>query len=92
MSMSQPDITIYTRPLCGYCTRAISVFEDRGLAIIEIDVGAQPDRKEEMLERSGGAMTYPQVFVGKTHVGGCMDLLMLDADGKLDALLEEEGA
>ena len=92
MSKNQPDITIYTRTFCGYCTRAISVFEAKGLEVNEIQVDTQPGAREEMLERSNGGVTYPQIFVGRTHVGGCTDLLMLEARAKLDDLLEAEGA
>ena len=87
------SVTVYTRPWCGYCTRALSVFAARGIEVDEIDIGKEPGRRAEMVERSGGANTFPQIFIGSTHVGGCTDLLMLDVKGDLDRMLEsEEGA
>jgi len=81
------EITIYSRPFCGYCDLAKRLLERRGLGYSNIDVGAEPDRKAEMISRSGGRMTFPQIFVGDTHVGGYTDLAALDRRGGLDALL-----
>jgi len=87
-------ITVYTRPFCGYCTRALSVLKSRNLNVNEVDVGAEPERRAEMIERAStgkGGTTFPQIFIGQTHVGGCTDLLMLEAGGELDDLLTDEG-
>ncbi len=81
------EITIYSRPFCGYCDLAKRLLERKGLGYSNIDVGAEPDRKAEMISRSGGRMTFPQIFVGDTHVGGYTDLAALDRRGGLDALL-----
>ena len=79
-------VTIYTRPYCGYCSRALALLEHKGVEVDEIDVGQEPERRDEMIERSGRA-TYPQIFVGERHIGGCDELMMLDRQGELDLLL-----
>ncbi|WOI52453.1 glutaredoxin 3 [Parvularcula sp. LCG005] len=83
------SVTIYTKPGCPYCVRALTKLADKGVEITDIPAAFDPDKKAEMLERSGGARTYPQIFIGDTHVGGCDDLMLLDRSGKLDALLED---
>lgn len=83
-----PDITIYTRQMCPYCYRAVALLEKKGSVFIEIDAGMDAAKKSEMVERSGGARTFPQIFVGNQHVGGCDELMALDRSGKLDPLLQ----
>ncbi len=78
-------VEIYTREFCGYCTRAKALLHARGAEFIEID-GAQPDKRREMIQRSGG-YTYPQIFIDGEPVGGCDEIHDLDADGKLEPLL-----
>lgn len=80
-------VTVYTQPLCGFCTAAMRLLRERGATPTEIDVAATPGARAEMMQRSGGARTTPQIFVGDTHVGGCDDLHALDRAGKLDPLL-----
>lgn len=79
-------ITIYTRPLCGFCARALSLLRAKGADFTEIEAGFNPEKRKEMIARGGGT-TYPQIFVGETLIGGCDELLALDRAGKLDALL-----
>lgn len=80
-------VTIYTRPFCGYCARALSVLGGKGADFTEIEAGMDPGLRREMMERSGGRATFPQIFIGDEHIGGCDDMLALDREGKLDALL-----
>ncbi|MDP1631769.1 MAG: glutaredoxin 3 [Caulobacter sp.] len=80
------QVTIYTRPFCGYCARAISLLEKKGADFTEIEAGMDPDKRREMMDRSGRA-TFPQIFVGEKHIGGCDELLALDREGGLDPLL-----
>ena len=82
-----PKIEIYTKMLCPYCARAKSLLTKKGAAFDEIDISMGGPLRAEMLERSGGKATVPQIFIGKTHVGGSDDLAALDNGGKLDALL-----
>jgi len=81
------DVTIYTRPLCGFCHRAVKLLETKGAAFTQIDAGFDPRIKAEMVQRSGGASTFPQIFIGERHIGGCTELMALEASGELDALL-----
>lgn len=80
-------VEIYTSPMCGFCHAAKRLLTKKGISFSEIDVSANPGRKPEMIQRTGGRRTVPQIFIGDTHVGGCDDLFDLDGDGKLDALL-----
>jgi glutaredoxin 3 len=82
-----PRITIYTTPICPYCVRAKSLLKKKGADYEEIDVFMDAKARDEMEEKSGGARTVPQIFIGDTHVGGSDDLYALDHAGKLDALL-----
>lgn len=80
-------VEIYTSPLCGFCHSAKRLLTKKGVSFAEIDIGRQPERRQEMMSRANGRHTVPQIFVGKTHVGGCDDLYALESAGKLDALL-----
>jgi len=80
-------VTIYTRPFCGFCARALKMLGDKGADFTEVEAGMDPDKRREMMDRSGGRATFPQIFVGERHIGGCDDMLALDREGKLDALL-----
>lgn len=82
-----PKVTVYTRPLCGFCVRALSLLESKGADVEEISAGFDKKKRDEMLARSNGKTTFPQIFIGNLHVGGCDDLMALDRAGKLDALL-----
>ena len=80
-------VTIYTKPFCPYCTRALSVLQKKGVALTEIEAGYDPDLRKEMIQRAGGRATYPQIFIGEQHIGGCDDMMALDRSGELDRLL-----
>ncbi len=80
-------VTIYTKMMCPFCTRAMSVLKKKGADIDEIQAGFDSEKKEEMIQRSNGGRTFPQIFIGDEHIGGCDDLLALDRAGKLDAKL-----
>ncbi|MET3665231.1 glutaredoxin 3 [Caulobacter sp. 1776] len=79
-------VTIYTRPFCGYCARAIALLGDKGADFTEVEAGMDPKLRQEMMERSGRT-TFPQIFVGDQHIGGCDDMMALDREGKLDQML-----
>ncbi len=80
-------VTIYTRPFCGFCSSALRLLKDKGVDFAEIEAGFDPEKRNEMVERSGGRTTFPQIFVGDRHIGGCDELVELDRTGKFDALL-----
>lgn len=80
-------VTIYTKPFCPFCVRALALLKEKGADVNEISAAFNRDMREEMIARSGGKRTYPQIFIGETHIGGCDELMALDRAGKLDALL-----
>lgn len=80
-------VTIYTRPMCPYCVRAVSLLKQKGVDFEEIDADFDPEKKKEMVQRANGARTFPQIFVGDEHIGGCDEMLALDRSGKLDPML-----
>ena len=84
-------IEIYTRPGCGYCTAATSLLTRKNAPFTELRVSQTPAYRDEMYARAGEGVTFPQIFIGKTHVGGCDELYALDREGKLDSLLTSEG-
>ena len=83
------SVTVYTSQICPYCVRAKSLLKKKGADFEEIDVSMDPQARQEMLTKSGGARTVPQIFVGDTHVGGFDELYALEKAGKLDPLLAE---
>jgi glutaredoxin 3 len=80
-------VTIYTKPLCPYCVRALALLKKKGADVAEISAAFDAGKRAEMIRRSNGRTTYPQIFIGDNHVGGSDDLYALDAAGELDALL-----
>ena len=81
------QVTIYTRPFCGYCARALKLLNDKGADFTEIEAGMDANLRSEMIQKSGGRTTYPQIFVGERHIGGCDEMMDLERAGKLDDLL-----
>ncbi len=86
-----PPVTIYTTAWCPYCKSAKALLTQKGVAFEERNATANPDFRAEMIKVSG-RNTFPQIFVGTTHVGGCDDLHDLDHRGGLDRLLAGETA
>ena len=80
------QILVYSKEICPYCVRAKSLLQRKGAAFTEIKI-TDEETKNEMMKKSGGRMTVPQIFIGDFHVGGCDDLYALEAAGKLDELL-----
>jgi glutaredoxin 3 len=81
------SVVIYTREFCGYCSRAKALLEKKGVDFVEHNATFSPDSREEMLARSNGRSTFPQIFINGEHVGGCDELHALDRVGKLDPML-----
>jgi len=82
-------IDIYTVRYCPFCQDAKELLSRKGVSYHEIDVTGKRDVRKEMIQRANGRSTYPQIFIGTTHVGGCDDLYELEEAGKLDPLLAE---
>jgi glutaredoxin 3 len=85
-----PEIVIYTRDFCYYSDAARELLKRKGVAFREINATGNRDLRKEMIERANGSATFPQIFIGATHVGGCDDLYALEEAGKLDPLLAGE--
>jgi len=79
-------IEIYTTALCPYCSSAKALLDKKGAAYEETDVTFDPEKRKDVMRRSG-QRTVPQIWIGGQHVGGCDDLYALDAAGQLDSLL-----
>ncbi len=83
-----PSVKMYTTAVCPYCVRAKQLLKSKGVEQIEeIRVDADPQAREQMMSLTG-RRTVPQIFIGSTHVGGCDDLIALDARGGLAPLLQ----
>lgn len=83
-----PNIDIYTKDYCPYCQRALALLQAKNVAFNQIKIDEKPKMRAPMIERANGRSTVPQIFIDKTHVGGCDELMMLERDGELDALLK----
>lgn len=79
-------VEMYTKFGCPFCIRAKALLKGKGVEVIDIPAAMNKAKRAEMNERSG-RNTFPQVFINDKHIGGCDDLLALDAKGGLDALL-----
>ena len=83
-----PAVKMYTTAVCPYCIRAKQLLNAKGVAQIEeIRIDTDPEARAHMMEMTG-RRTVPQIFIGDTHVGGCDDLMALDAKGGLVLLLQ----
>ena len=80
-------IIIYTTSVCPYCVRAKALLDRKGFKYEEIDA-ENLDVRNEMIKKSGGARSVPQIFIDNQHIGGCDDLHALDMEGKLDKIME----
>ena len=85
--MAALEVTLYTSAWCPYCMRAKALLERKGIAFREIDVEAGSEFRQEMIARSGGRRTVPQVFINGTHLGGSEELAAAERSGELDRLL-----
>ncbi|EFL87952.1 glutaredoxin 3 [Ahrensia sp. R2A130] len=82
------DVTIYTRQLCGFCSAAKNLLSKKGVSYTEKDATYDPELRKEMIQRAQGGSTFPQIFIGDIHVGGCDDLMAMERGGNLDRLLK----
>jgi len=85
--MADERVIVYSQPFCGYCSAAKRLLTAKGATFTEIDVMLEAGRRNEMIERSGGRRTVPQIFIDGRHIGGYDDLSALDKAGELDRLL-----
>lgn len=80
------NVTIYSKIGCPYCERALGLLEKKKAKLTNIEAASKPEVRAKMNELTG-RNTFPQIFIGERHVGGCDDLIALEAKGELDALL-----
>ena len=87
-----PQVKMYTTQVCPFCIRAKALLKQRGVEQIEeIRIDLDPDQRRHMMSATG-RRTVPQIFIGDTHVGGCVDLVALDQRGGLLPLLAGSAA
>ena len=81
------EVVIYTRDFCYYSDAARELLQRKGVVFTEHNTTGKPELRKQMIERANGGNTFPQVFIGDAHVGGCDDLYALEEQGKLDVML-----
>ena len=80
-------VLIYTGPMCNYCSAAKHLLNKKKVSYEEIDIGYDEKKRDEMLKKSNGAKTIPQIFIDEKHIGGYVELKALEVAGKLNSLL-----
>ena len=80
-------VVIYTGPMCNFCSAAKHLLNKKKISYEEIDIGYDDKKREEMLKKSNGAKTIPQIFIEEKHIGGYVELKALENKGELDSLL-----
>ena len=80
-------VEIYTGPLCAFCDRAKALLNKKGVSFKEINLASDASKMEEMIKRTNGMKTVPQIFIGGQHIGGNDKLQVLENEGKLNSLL-----
>ena len=78
------NIIIYTSSLCGFCYRAKSLLKMKNISFEEIDIDLDYSKRNEMIKKSGGITSVPQIFLEDVHIGGCDDLYKLEEDNGLE--------
>ena len=82
------NITIYTSSLCGFCYRAKSLLQMKNIPFEEIDIDLDYNKRNEMIKKSGGRTTVPQIFFKDSHIGGCDDLYKLEEENSLEIFIK----
>ena len=80
-------VELYTKGHCPYCHRAKALLNEKGVEFQEYPIDVQPELRDTMIERANGGWTVPQNFINDEHVGGCDDLMALEAQNKLNPML-----
>ena len=81
-------VVIYTGPMCNYCSAAKHLLNKKKISYEEVDIGFDEKKREEMLEKSNGRKTIPQIFFNELHIGGYEELRALEKKGELDSLIK----
>ena len=85
--MQQKYIEIYSTKFCPFCIRAKSLLAAKNVKYTDIDINNEEGKKQEMIKRSDGATSVPQIFVDDQHIGGSDKLYSLEEDGQLDSII-----
>ena len=80
-------VEVYTKGYCPYCMRAKMLLQQKGIVFDEYRIDMQPELRAKMIARAKGGYTVPQIFINDQHIGGCDDMMALEAQQKLDPLL-----
>ncbi|WP_343346155.1 glutaredoxin 3 [Sphingomicrobium sp. XHP0239] len=83
------DVEIYTKATCPFCIRAKRMLDMKNVDYREIEISGDEEKRAEMIERSDGGRTVPQILIGGKAIGGCDELFALERQGKLDAMLAD---
>tara|TARA_B100000029_G_scaffold181979_1_gene179616 strand:+ start:128 stop:385 length:258 start_codon:yes stop_codon:yes gene_type:complete len=81
-------VVIYTGPMCNFCSAAKHLLNKKKINYEEIDIGYDDNKREEMIKKSNGARTIPQIFIEEKHIGGYVELKALENKGELDTLIK----
>ena len=81
-------VVIYTGDLCIHCNLAIELLNRKKIKFTEYNVAKDMAKRNEMLKRSNGAKTVPQIFIDEHRIGGNVELQALEKEGKLNSLLD----
>jgi len=81
------NVEIYTGPLCAFCDRAKALLNKKRVSFKEINLASDPNKMDEMIKKTNGMRTIPQIFVDGQHIGGNDKLQALENEGKLNSLL-----
>ena len=82
------NVTVYTGPMCAFCNAAKRLLTKKNIPYKEINIALDEDKREEMLKKSNGKRTIPQIFIEDYHVGGYVELRALENKGELDNLIK----
>ena len=82
-------IQIYTANFCGYCTLAKKMLTKKNMPFWETNLTLEPTKRSEMIKRSNGRSSVPQIFISNMYVGGYDEISQLEKSGRLDAILRE---
>lgn len=83
------NVDIYTKAYCPFCVRALALLQAKNVEYNEIKIDRDPSQRAPMIQRAQGGSTVPQIFINDVHVGGCDDLMALERNNQLDALLNK---
>ncbi len=86
------SVTLYTKTYCAYSKKAKALLGELGIGFDDNDVTEDEGRFAEMVERTGGGTTVPQIFISGRHIGGCEELFAMYERGELESLRDGEGA